>query len=59
MNKKTKEWKVFDLVAEGISFLDSKRAELKKLLNDKGIESTNAFLIKKSQHDIRFNTDKI
>ncbi len=59
MNKKTKEWKIFDLVAEGISFLDSKRAELNKLLNENGIESTNTFLMKKSLSDIRFNTDKI
>lgn len=59
MNKKTNEWKIFDLVAEGISFLDSKRAELNKLLNKNGIESTNIFLMKKSLSDIRFNTDNI
>lgn len=59
MNKKTKEWKIFDLVAEGISFLDSKRAELNKLLNKKGIESTNEFLIKKSLSDVRFSTAKV
>ena len=59
MNKKTNEWKIFDLVAEGISFLDSKRAELNKLLNKNGIESTNTFLMKKSLSDIHFNTDNI
>ncbi len=59
MNKKTKEWKIFDLVAEGISFLDSKRAELNNRLNEKGIESTNGFLMKKSLSDIHFHTDKI
>jgi len=59
MNKKTKEWRIFDLVAEGISFLDSKRSELNKLLNEKGIESTNEFLIKKSLSDVRFSTGKI
>lgn len=58
MNKKTEEWKIFDLVAEGISFLDSKRAEFNKLLISKGIESTNALLIKKSLADIRFNKGK-
>ncbi len=58
MNKKTKEWKIFDLVAEGISFIDSKRAEFNKLLTSKGIESTNALLIKKSLADIRFNKGK-
>jgi len=59
MNKNTKEWKIFDLVAEGVSFLDSKRAELNKLLNENGIESTTTFLMKKSLSDIRFNTDNI
>ncbi len=58
MNKKTEEWKIFDLVAEGISFLDSKRAEFNKLLISKGIESTNALLIKKGLADIRFNKGK-
>lgn len=58
VNKKTKEWQVFDLVAEGISFLDSKRSELNKLLNEKGIEFTNDILIEKSLSDIRFNKVK-
>lgn len=36
-NKKTGEWKAYDLVIEGISLVDSKRAELAKPLRDKGI----------------------
>ena len=59
MNTKTKEWKIFDLVAEGISFIDSKRLELNKRLNADGIESTNTFLMKKSLSDIRFKADNL
>lgn len=36
-NKKTGQWKAYDLVVEGISLVDSKRAELAKPLRDKGI----------------------
>jgi len=57
-NKKTNEWKIFDLVAEGVSFTDSKKAEFNKLLTNKGIESTNAYLIRKSLSNIRFNNKK-
>lgn len=37
-NNKTKEWKVFDLVAEGISLLSSKQAEFSNIINQKGID---------------------
>lgn len=43
-NKKTGEWKAYDLVVEGISLVDSKRAELAGLLR---------------QHGIQYVTDKI
>lgn len=36
-NKKTGQWKAYDLVVEGISLIDSKRAEFAKPLRDKGI----------------------
>lgn len=36
-NKKTGHWKAYDLVVEGISLVDSKRAEYAKPLRDKGI----------------------
>ena len=36
-NKKTGQWKAYDLVVEGISLIDAKRAELAKPLRDKGI----------------------
>jgi len=37
-NKKTGQWKVFDMVVEGISLLSSKKAELSKRLAKQGVE---------------------
>lgn len=37
-NKKTKQWKAFDLVVEGISLLDSKQAELSRRIAKHGVE---------------------
>ena len=38
-NKKTLEWKAFDMVVEGISLLSSKQAELTNRIAKEGIES--------------------
>lgn len=37
-NKKTGEWKAFDMVVEGISLLSSKKAELSKKIARQGVE---------------------
>lgn len=37
-NKKTSQWKAFDLVVEGISLLDSKQAELSRRIAKHGVE---------------------
>jgi len=37
-NKKTGEWKVFDVIAEGISMLNTKQSEFKELIHKKGID---------------------
>ena len=37
-NKKTGQWKAFDMVVEGISLLSSKKAELGKKLAKQGVE---------------------
>ncbi|XQW84015.1 MlaC/ttg2D family ABC transporter substrate-binding protein [Thalassotalea piscium] len=37
-NKKTKEWKAFDLIVEGISLLSSKQAEFNSRINKYGID---------------------
>jgi phospholipid transport system substrate-binding protein len=59
-NKKTNEWKAFDMVAEGVSLLDSKQAELGSIIRQKGIEAVIDMLKEKSELKIRFdkNADK-
>ncbi|WP_018692475.1 MlaC/ttg2D family ABC transporter substrate-binding protein [Algicola sagamiensis] len=52
-NKKSGEWKAFDMVAEGISLLDSKRAELSTLIRQKGIDSVIALLRKKAEAPVQ------
>ena len=48
LNKKSGEWKAFDLIAENISILDAKQAELSPVIRDKGInEAIN--LLKKAK----------
>ncbi len=37
-NKKTKQWKAYDMVVEGISLLSSKQAELSKRIAKQGVE---------------------
>lgn len=36
-NKKTKQWKSFDMVVEGVSLLSSKQAEINSQIAKKGI----------------------
>lgn len=40
-NKKTKEWKAYDMVVEGISLLSSKEAELSKRISKHGIDKVS------------------
>jgi phospholipid transport system substrate-binding protein len=42
------QWKAFDLVAEGISMVQSKRAEFAPMVRQKGIESVIDFMQEKS-----------
>jgi len=37
-NKKTKQWKAFDITVEGISLLSTKQAELNKKITKQGID---------------------
>jgi phospholipid transport system substrate-binding protein len=53
-NKKTKEWKAYDMVAEGVSLLDSKQAELSGLIRQKGLPYVTAMLKTKSNKSIVF-----
>lgn len=45
-------WLVFDMVAEGISLLDSKRAELSNLIRQQGLKSVTALLNEKAKAPI-------
>lgn len=50
--KDSDNWLVFDMVAEGISLLDSKRAELGNLIRQQGLNSVTALLLEKAKAPI-------
>ena len=53
-SKKTQEWKAYDMVAEGVSLLDSKQAELSSLIRQKGLSHVTEMLKEKAQKSIVF-----
>lgn len=53
-HKKTGDWKAYDMVAEGISLLDSKQAELSSLIRQKGLSHVTEMLKEKSKKNIEF-----
>jgi len=53
-NRKTNDWKAFDMVAEGVSLLDSKQAELSGVIRQKGLPYVTELLKKKSERNIVF-----
>jgi phospholipid transport system substrate-binding protein len=57
-NRKTNQWKAFDMVAEGVSLLDSKKAELSRLIRTKGLPYVTDLLKKKSKRNILFKDQK-
>lgn len=48
-NRKTAEWKVFDVIAEGISMLNTKQSELYELIHKKGIDHVIKLLEEKNR----------
>lgn len=48
-NKKTGEWKVYDVLAEGISMLNTKQSELGELIRKNGIDEVIELLKQKNQ----------
>lgn len=54
LNKNTKQWQAFDMVAEGVSLLDSKQAELGSIIRQKGLPYVTELLKRKSTRDIVF-----
>lgn len=57
-SKKTKQWQAYDMVAEGVSLLDSKQAELGSIIRQKGLPYVTEMLRKKSERDIVFKDKK-
>ncbi|EKE71480.1 ABC transporter substrate-binding protein [Gallaecimonas xiamenensis] len=49
LNSKTGDWGVYDMVAEGISLLASKQAELEGLIRQKGIDEVTEMLKEKAE----------
>lgn len=47
-NQKTGEWKVYDVIAEGVSMLDTKRSELSPLIQKQGIDEVIKLLLQKN-----------
>lgn len=54
-NSKTKEWQIYDVVAEGVSLVQSKRAEWTKTFREKKLSELNTQLEKISQEPISFS----
>lgn len=51
-DRKTNEWMAYDMVAEGISLLNAKRAEFESLLQAEGIDAVISLMQQKSSEDI-------
>ena len=51
---KDKEWRAYDMMAEGISLLDAKQTELHGILRQQGIEYVIELLDKKSKLPVQF-----
>lgn len=56
-NSKTKEWKAYDMVAEGISVLSSKRSEFESVLRQDGIDKVIAIMQEKNAQKIKLDKD--
>lgn len=58
-NKKTGQWRAYDMVAEGISLLNTKKAELRSLLRQQdGVAKVTRLLIEKAAIGIKKKTSK-
>jgi phospholipid transport system substrate-binding protein len=58
-NRKTNEWKAFDMVVEGISLLDSKKAEFDSIIRQKGLSYVGNILKEKATRDIVLTSDNV
>lgn len=53
-DSKDDTWQAFDMIAEGVSLLDSKQAELGSIIRQKGLPYVTELLKKKSERNIVF-----
>lgn len=53
-DRQTNQWKAFDMVAEGVSLLDSKQAELNGIIRQKGLPYVTELLKEKAERNIVF-----
>ncbi|WP_211185214.1 phospholipid-binding protein MlaC [Thalassotalea algicola] len=56
-NRKKNEWKAFDMIAEGVSLLDSKQAELSSIIRQKGLPHVTDMLKEKAERDVVFKNN--
>ncbi len=56
-NNKTNEWKAFDMVAEGISMLDSKRSEFESIIRQQGIDKVIALMEEKIENPLELKKE--
>lgn len=56
-SSKTKEWRVWDMEAEGISMLSSKRSEFESILRQEGIDKIIAIMQEKNNQKINLKKD--
>jgi len=56
LNSKTNEWRAYDMVAEGVSLLDSKQSELNPMIRQKGLAYVTSLLKEKSDRHITFDS---
>ncbi|WNO62171.1 phospholipid-binding protein MlaC [Rheinheimera sp. MMS21-TC3] len=57
-SKGSDNWLVFDMVAEGISLLDSKRAELSNIIRQQGLKNVTSLLLEKAKTPISNTKDQ-
>lgn len=55
-NSKTKEWKAYDMVAEGISVVASKRSELASIIRQDGIDKVIQLMRKKNDSPLKLQS---
>lgn len=57
-DSKTNEWKAYDMVAEGISMLNSKRSEFESILRQDGIDAVIALMREKIGKPVELNPNE-